>query len=99
MPRPRFATACLPACLLAGCTSVAGPAPGTVEFRAAQVSRAYDCGLRVDRAGVIAGLPQAERRRFVLANAAYAVKSYNAPKRCESGERETLQLALRPARR
>ena len=58
---------------LAGCTSVAGPLPGTVEYAAATVSRAYDCGLRVDRGGIIARLDRHDRQRFVEANARYAV--------------------------
>ncbi len=79
---------------LAGCT-VMGPMPGTPEFTAAQVSRAYDCGLRVDRGRIIARLPAEQRGRFVAANASYAVKSYNAPRRCEASERERLQAELR----
>ncbi|MGX1788466.1 hypothetical protein ACWIGM_17075 [Bosea sp. NPDC055332] len=79
---------------LAGCVA-AGPVPGTPEFTAAQVSRAYDCGLRVDRGRIIARLPAEQRGRFVSANASYAVKSYNAPRRCEAHERERLQQELR----
>jgi len=84
----------LAAASLAGCT-VMGPMPGTPEFTAAQVSRAYDCGLRVDRGRIIARLPAEQRGRFVAANASYAVKSYNAPRRCEASERERLQAELR----
>ena len=65
--------------------------PGTPEFAAARVSRAYDCGIGVDRSRIIAGLPREERARFLAANASYAVKSYNAPRRCEAPERERLQ--------
>lgn len=79
---------------LAGCT-VMGPMPGTPESTAAQVSRAYDCGLRVDRGRIIARLPAEQRGRFVAVNASYAVKSYNAPRRCEASEREQLQAELR----
>lgn len=79
---------------LAGCVAT-GPMPGTPEFTAAQVSRAYDCGLRVDRGGIIARLPAEQRGRFVAANASFAVKSYNAPRRCEALERERLQAELR----
>jgi hypothetical protein len=79
---------------MAGCVT-AGPMPGTPEFTAAQVSRAYDCGLRVDRGGIIARLPAEQRGRFVAANASYAVKSYNAPRRCDAPERERLQAELR----
>lgn len=84
----------LAAVSLAGCVA-AGPMPGTPEFTAAQVSRAYDCGLRVDRGRIIARLPSEQRGRFVAANASYAVKSYNAPRRCEAHERERLQAELR----
>ena len=84
----------LAAASLAGCVA-AGPVPGTPEFTAAQVSRAYDCGLRVDRSRIIARLPAEQRGRFVTANASYAVKSYNAPHRCEAPERERLQQELR----
>jgi hypothetical protein len=90
--KPCLAT--LAAAGLAGCVA-AGPVPGTPEFTAAQVSRAYDCGLRVDRRGIIARLPAEQRGRFVTANASYAVKSYNAPRRCEMQERERLQQELR----
>jgi len=86
--------AALAALSLAGCT-MTGPMPGTPEFTAAQVSRAYDCGLRVDRGRIIARLPADQRGRFVAANASYAVKSYNAPHRCEASERERLQQELR----
>lgn len=79
---------------LASCVAV-GPVPGTPEFTAAQVSRAYDCGLRVDRGRIIARLPAEQRGRFVAANASYAVKSYNAPRRCDAPERERLQAELR----
>jgi hypothetical protein len=84
----------LAAASLAGC-GAAGPVPGSPEFTAAQVSRAYDCGLRVDRGRIIAHLPSEQRGRFVAANASYAVKSYNAPRRCEASERERLQAELR----
>ncbi|RXT56409.1 hypothetical protein B6S44_04890 [Bosea sp. Tri-44] len=74
---------------------MAGPMLGTPEFTAAQVSRAYDCGLRVDRSRIIGRLPADQRGRFVAANASYAVKSYNAPRRCDATERERLQQELR----
>ncbi|CAD5256382.1 conserved exported hypothetical protein [Bosea sp. 62] len=94
MTLPKPSLVALAAIGLAGCTAV-GPMPGTPEFTAAQVSRAYDCGLRVDRGGIIARLPAEQRGRFVAANASYAVKSYNAPRRCEASERERLQAELR----
>jgi len=75
---------------LAACT-VAGPAPGTVEYAAATVSRAYDCGLRVDRGRIIAKLSRQERQRFVETNAQYAVASYRAPHACDTAERERVQ--------
>ena len=78
---------------LAACTTIE-PSPGTPEFAAAQVSRAYDCGLRVDRGRVIARLDREERPRFVAANQAFAVKSYRAPKRCEASERSSVQREL-----
>ena len=52
----------LAAASLAGCVA-AGPMPGTPEFSAVQVSRAYDCGLRVDRGRIIARLPAEQRGR------------------------------------
>ena len=76
--------------VLASCTA-AGPMPGTVEYAAATVSRAYDCGLPVDRGRIIARLDRQERQRFVAANAGYAVKSYKAPHRCEASERERIK--------
>lgn len=76
--------------MLGACT-VAGPVPGTVEYAAATVSRAYDCGLRVDRGRIIARLDGWDRQRFIAANAGYAVKSYKAPHRCENTERERIQ--------
>jgi len=75
---------------LAACTT-AGPTPGTPEFAAARVSRAYDCGLRVDRARVTAGLGREERQRFAAANAAFAVQSYKAPRSCSAAERWSVQ--------
>jgi phage-related minor tail protein len=78
---------CALSAALAACTA-AGPQPGTVDYAAATVSRAYDCGLRVDRGRIIARLDGRDRLRFVAANAGYAVKSYKAPHRCEAAERE-----------
>lgn len=75
---------------LAACT-VAGPAPGTVEYAAATVSRAYDCGLRVDRARIMARIDRQERQRFVEANQRYAVSSYKAPHSCNVAERERVR--------
>ncbi len=74
-----------------GACTVAGPMPGTVEYAAATVSRAYDCGLPVDRGRIIARLDRQDRQRFVAANAGYAVKSYKALHRCEANERELIK--------
>jgi hypothetical protein len=80
---------------LAGCnTQMAGPIPGTVEYAAATVSRAYDCGLRVDRGRVLAKLARQERPAFIAANASYAVKSYKAPHSCEATERKRVEGEL-----
>jgi hypothetical protein len=98
MTAAKLSLVALAAASLAGCIA-AGPGPGTPEFTAAQVSRAYECGLRVDRSGIIARLPAEQRGRFVSANASYAVKSYNAPRRCEAQERERLQRELRVSAR
>lgn len=96
MPGLKPSLAALAACGLAGCVGTgAGPVPGTPEFAAARVSRAYDCGIGVDRSRIIAGLPREERARFLAANASYAVKSYKAPRRCEAHERELLKQELR----
>jgi hypothetical protein len=87
---PKSAAAALLLAALGACT-VAGPVPGTVEYAAATVSRAYDCGLSVDRSRIIARLDARDRQRFVAANAGYAVKSYKAPHRCEASERERVK--------
>ena len=95
MPALKPSLAALAACSLAGCVGVgAGPVPGTPEFTASRVSRAYDCGVGVDRGRIIAGLPREDRDRFIAANASYAVKSYKAPRRCEASERAELQREL-----
>lgn len=78
-------------CTALGACTAAGPMPGTVEYAAATVSRAYDCGLRVDRGRIIARLDTRDQQRFVAANAGYAVKSYKAPHRCEASERERVK--------
>lgn len=79
---------------LAGCVSVAPPAPGTPEFAASQFSRAYDCGIRVDRRRVLARLAAEDRRRFVSASASFAVKSYKAPRACAETERAAVRQGL-----
>lgn len=78
---------------LAACTTVE-PVPGTPEFAASRVSRAYDCGLRPDRGRVMSRLERQERPRFVAANQAFAVKAYRAPKGCDATERSTIQREL-----
>jgi hypothetical protein len=75
---------------LAACTTIE-PLPGTPEFAAARVSRAYDCGLKVDRNRIMAGFDRQVRPRFVAANAAFAVKSYKAPRSCDASERSAVQ--------
>jgi hypothetical protein len=90
MPIPKLCLAGPALLALAGCTTVA-ELPGKPEYVASRVSRAFDCGLRVDRAGVMAKLQREERARFVAANAAYAVKSYNRPRACDAGERARVQ--------
>ncbi len=91
----RFALwlAVLPLTGLAACTTLA-PIPGTPEYAAAQVSRGYDCGLRVDRAGVLAKLPREERPRFLAASSGFAVRAYKAPRSCDAGERMRVQQEL-----
>ncbi len=89
--KPLLATLLLPG--LAACTA-AGPVPGSVEYTAATVSRGYDCGLRVDRGGIVARLRPQERAAFTAVNARYAVKSYNAPHACGTAERERVQGEL-----
>lgn len=80
---------------LAGCNAqMAGPIPGTVEYAAATVSRAYDCGLPVDRSRVIARLDREARPAFIAVNAGYAVKSYKAPHACGAAERLRVQSEL-----
>lgn len=78
---------------LSACTT-AGPPSGTPEFAAARVSRAYDCGLPVDRSRVVRRMPREERQRFAMANAAFAVKSYKAPRACDAAERASVQRDL-----
>lgn len=89
----RPAVAALSLLGLAACTTVAA-LPGTPEFAAAQVSRGYDCGLRVERGRVLAKLPSDERQRFLAASSRFAVKAYKAPRRCDSGERLAVQREL-----
>jgi hypothetical protein len=81
------------AALLGGCQSVAY-VPGSPEYAAAQVSRGYDCGLRVERARVAARLRADERPLFRQAGAQAAVRSYNAPKQCSDWERLAVQGEL-----
>lgn len=79
---------------LSACTSAITALPGTPEYAAAQVSRGYDCGLRVDRQGVLARVAREDRQRFVSTSASLAVKSYKAPRRCEAAERLAVQREL-----
>ena len=84
---------------LSACQHGFGPAPGTPEGAAAAVSRAYDCGLRVERGGVVRSFSGEERRRFIDANAVFAVRSYNAPRFCTEAERAAAASALLAAQR
>lgn len=90
---PRHALAALSVLGLAACTTV-GPSPGTPEYAAAQVSRGYDCGVRVDRARVMARLDREDRPRFLAAGSAFAVKAYKAPRPCDASERSIVQREL-----
>ncbi len=81
------------AAAIGGCQSVAH-VPGTPEYAAAQVSRGYDCGLRVERARVAARLRADERPVFRQAGAQAAVRSYNAPRHCSDWERAAVQGEL-----
>lgn len=85
---------------LPACVSVPMPPPGTPEFAAAQASRGYDCGLKVDPGRIMAQLERGERARFLAASRSFAVKSYRAPRPCGLGERADVQQELtRLARR
>ena len=79
---------------LAACTSTITALPGTPEYAAARVSRGYDCGLKVDRQGVLARVAREDRQRFLSTSASLAVKSYKAPRRCEAAERLAVQREL-----
>ena len=96
MPMPVTFTLAAAGGLLAalGACTAAGPVPGTVEYAAATVSRAYDCGLQFNRGQIIAKLNRQDRQRFIAANAGYAVKSYKAPHRCEASERERVKSEI-----
>lgn len=85
--------AALTALGLSGCIAL-GPLPGTPEYSASRVSRGYDCGLRVDRARIVARLDRAERARFLAAGSGFAVKAYKAPKSCDARERADIQREL-----
>lgn len=89
----RFAVV-LSALLLGGCTGLPLPPPGTPEYAAAQVSRGYDCGLRPDRQRILRNLAPDERRRFLDANARFAVRAYNAPRGCGPLERSQVDREL-----
>lgn len=96
MARKTLLAAGVAALGLSGCTlQMGGSAPGTVEHAAATVSRAYDCGLRVDRARVLARLDRQQRQAFLAANAGYAVKSYKAPHSCGEAERQRVAGELK----
>ncbi|MGL5362166.1 MAG: hypothetical protein ACRDBH_04755 [Bosea sp. (in: a-proteobacteria)] len=88
-----MASVLLAAAFVGGCQSVAY-VPGTPEYAAAQVSRGYDCGLRVERARVASKLRADERPIFRQAGAQAAVRSYNAPQACSAWERAAVQGEL-----
>ncbi len=93
MSSPKICLAALTALGLCACTAL-GPLPGTPEFAASRVSRGYDCGLRVDRARIVARLAREERVRFMAANSAFAVKAYRAPRSCDPAERADIRREL-----
>lgn len=76
---------------LSGCNQHMDASRGTPEYAAALVSRGYNCGLHPNRSRIVAGYSRDERVRFVSANSAYAVRSYNRPVHC--GEIERAQVA------
>ncbi|MGL4729743.1 MAG: hypothetical protein ACRCWO_13420 [Bosea sp. (in: a-proteobacteria)] len=82
--------------LAAGCnTMVAAPAPGTPEYAAFLTSRAYDCGLSVQRGRIIARHRGEERARYISAGQGYAVRAYKKPEGCGVFEREQVASELR----
>lgn len=98
--RSRMLAALVGTVILGACQHQLAHAPGTPEHAAALVSRGYDCGLRVERGRVVSHYRGAERSRFVAANQALAVRSYNAPRGCAPPERASVAQDLaRLARR
>jgi hypothetical protein len=93
MSLPTLCLAALTALGLGACTAL-GPVPGTPEYAASRVSRGFDCGVRVDRARIAARLDREERARFSVANSAFAVKAYRAPKACDASERADIRREL-----
>lgn len=85
--------AALTALGLSGCIAL-GPLPGTPEYSASRVSRGYDCGVRSDRARILARLDREERARFLAAGSGFAVKAYKAPQSCDAHERAEIQREL-----
>jgi hypothetical protein len=83
--------------LVAGCNSVgaAPPPAGTPEYSAFLTSRAYDCGLRVERGRIIARHRAEERARYISAGQGYAVRAYRKPEACGLFEREQVAAELR----
>jgi hypothetical protein len=82
--------------LSAGCTAIAAPPPiGTPEYAAFLTSRAYDCGLRVERGRIIARHRGEERVRYISAGQGYAVRAYRKPESCGLFEREQVAAELR----
>jgi hypothetical protein len=82
--------------LAAGCTTMmAAPQPGTPEYAAFLTSRAYDCGLHVERGRIIARHRGEERARYITAGQGYAVRAYRKPEGCGVFERERVAAELR----
>jgi hypothetical protein len=83
--------------LAAGCTGMgaAPPSAGTPEYAAFLTSRAYDCGLRVERGRIIARHRGEDRTRYISAGQGYAVRAYRKPEACGLFEREQVAAELR----
>jgi hypothetical protein len=92
----RVALILVAANLTAGCNSIVGaPSPGSPEYAAFLTSRAYDCGLSVQRGRIIARHRGPERTRYISAGQGYAVRAYAKPEGCGAFERERIAAELR----
>jgi hypothetical protein len=83
--------------LAAGCNGMgaAPPPAGTPEYAAFLTSRAYDCGVRVERGRIIARHRGEDRTRYISAGQGYAVRAYKKPEACGLFERERVAAELR----